>query len=387
MIHFLHTGDWHVGKTLRGRSRADEHRAVLQEIASIAREREVDFVLVAGDLFDTAAPSPESEEIVYRALLRFVETGATVVLIAGNHDSPRRIAAIRPLLDLTRIHSLPEPRRPSEGGVLELRARSGETARIALLPFLSQRGIVRADDLMRADADEHAGAYAERAERIVATLCSGAPATAVNVLLAHAMVHGGALGGGERSAHTVFQYSVPTSAFPPSLHYVALGHLHRAQALPGACPIRYSGSPLQLDFSETEDTKSVTLVDATSGVPPRIEEVPLRSSRRLRTLRATLSEIEATRGRYPDDLLQILVDAPPHPGLADEVREAFPNAVDVRLVRKEPDAPGDGNGAREGKSPQELFAMYLEERGQSDAGVEGLFSELLSVVLEPDAAA
>ena len=64
-MRFLHTGDWHVGKALRGRSRADEHRAVLAEVAAVAEAEEVDAVLVAGDLFDTAAPSAESEQIVY----------------------------------------------------------------------------------------------------------------------------------------------------------------------------------------------------------------------------------------------------------------------------------------------------------------------------------
>ena len=88
-MRFLHTGDWHVGKTLRGRSRADEHRAALAEIADIADDRQVDAVLVAGDLFDTAAPGPESEEIVYDSLLRLARD-RTVVTIAGNHDNANR---------------------------------------------------------------------------------------------------------------------------------------------------------------------------------------------------------------------------------------------------------------------------------------------------------
>src|SRR5213596_2801936 len=102
-MKLLHTSDWHVGKLLRGRSRADEHREVLAEIAGIAAAEEVDAVLVAGDLFDTAAPSPESEEIVYRALLGLAATGATVVVVAGNHDNPRRLSAVAPLLELGRV--------------------------------------------------------------------------------------------------------------------------------------------------------------------------------------------------------------------------------------------------------------------------------------------
>ena len=77
-MKLLHTADWHVGRTIRGHSRADEHRAVLAEVAAAAAEHEVDVVLVAGDQFDTAAPSAEAEQIVYTALLDLARTGAQV---------------------------------------------------------------------------------------------------------------------------------------------------------------------------------------------------------------------------------------------------------------------------------------------------------------------
>ena len=88
-MRILHTSDWHVGKTIRGRSRADEHIAVLAEIAAIASAEDVDLVLVTGDLFDTAAPTAESERIVYRALLDLAATDATVIVLGGNHDNDR----------------------------------------------------------------------------------------------------------------------------------------------------------------------------------------------------------------------------------------------------------------------------------------------------------
>ncbi|MGH9390139.1 MAG: metallophosphoesterase family protein, partial [Vicinamibacteria bacterium] len=245
-MRLLHTGDWHVGKTLRGKSRAEEHRQVLAEIAGITRDRKVDIVLVAGDLFDGAAPGPEAEEIVYRALLDLSRASEWVVVISGNHDNPRRLEAVEPLMRLTNIRVLSKPARPAEGGVLALQTKVG-AASIALLPFLSQRSIVKAQDLMSKEASQHAGDYAERATRVIEQLCAFLPPpSTVNVLLAHAMVHGGVLGGGERQAHTIFEYSIPVTAFPGSLHYVALGHLHRAQRLPAACPAWYSGSPLQL---------------------------------------------------------------------------------------------------------------------------------------------
>jgi DNA repair protein SbcD/Mre11 len=383
-MRFLHTGDWHVGRTLRGRSRAEEHRAVLAEMVEVVRERKVDIALVAGDLFDTASPGPESEDIVYRALLDLALLTEWVVVISGNHDNPRRLEAVEPLMRLTNIRALTRVSRPSEGGVVTLQTKVG-AARIALLPFLSQRNIVKADDLMRKDASEHQGDYAERASRIIERLCSEAPPpSTVNLLLAHAMVHGGVLGGGERSAHTVFEYSIPTTAFPASLHYVALGHLHRAQRLPAACPTWYSGSPLQLDFGETADVKSVNVVDAEPGKPATVETVPLRSGRKLRRIKASLAELERRAKELGDDFLRIEIDAAPSPGLADKVREILPNAVDVTVARtpaKDEDVPLE---TRVGRSPHELFSEYLKERGEDDERLRSLFDELLDEVHAPD---
>ena len=374
-MRFLHTADWHVGKLLRGRSRADEHRAVLGEIAQIADDRKVDGVLVAGDLFDTAAPSPESEQIVYDALLRLAR-GREVVAVAGNHDHPRRLQAVRPLLELGRVRVLGAVAAPGQGGVLRLETPSGERARIALLPFVSQRGIVRAEQLMAEDADQHAGVYSERLARIVERLCADADPAEVNLLVGHAMVHGGVMGGGERSAHTVFAYSLPGTAFPPDLHYAALGHLHREQRIEGRCPVHYSGSPLQLDFGETEDAKSVKVIEAVPGKPVRVEVVPLSSGKRLRRVRGTMVELQALAETHRDGYLLVEVDEPPRLGLADEVRESFPNAVEVRVPR--PDTGTDGAPDRtRGRPPQELFRDYLKGRGESDERVEALFAELL----------
>ena len=218
-MRILHTGDWHVGKTIRGRSRADEHQAVLQEISEIARAHRIEMALVAGDLFDTATPTAESEEIVYRALLALSAAAEHLVVISGNHDNQRRLGAVKPLLELTNVHVAPVIARPDQGGVLMLQTAQGETATIAVLPFVSKRGIIKANALMAGDADDHAMAYADRLARIIARLCAQPVDDAVNLLLAHGMVHGGKMGGGERDAHTIFEYSIPTTAFPAHLHY------------------------------------------------------------------------------------------------------------------------------------------------------------------------
>jgi exonuclease SbcD len=383
-MRLLHTSDWHVGRAVRGRSRAAEHEAVLAEIAGIADSHDVDAVLVGGDLFDTAAPSPESERIVYRALLDLAgprggergRRGRDVVVIAGNHDSPHRLGAVRPLLDLGAVHLLASPSRPDDGGVLDL-VIGDETARIALVPFPSQRTIVLADDLMTGHAAEANQQYAERVKRVLAALCDGFGADTINIVLAHLMVAGGAMGGGERSAHTVFDYWVPTTAFPATAHYVALGHLHRAQSLDGPCPVRYCGSPLQLDFGESGDAKSVTIIEAHPGQPARIDTVPLRSGRDLRTIIGTLAELAGLVDTTGDDHLRVVVREAPRAGLADDVRALFPDAVDVAV---EASAVAEATGPRSdrvGRAPTELFAEYLAERGVDDDRLTALFAELL----------
>ncbi|HKY69177.1 MAG TPA: exonuclease subunit SbcD, partial [Acidimicrobiales bacterium] len=294
----LHTSDWHVGKAIRGRSRAAEHRAVLAEIAGIAEGERVDLVIVAGDLFDTAAPTAESERIVYRALLDLAAGGRPVVVVAGNHDSAQRLAAVAPLSAASGITVASGIRPPDEGGVLEV-AAGGQTALVALLPFPSQRYVVTADLLLAGDAADAHAEYADRVVRILRLLTGGFRADTVNLVAAHLMVMGGTMGGGERGAHTVFDYWVPATAFPPAAQYVALGHLHRPQQLHGPAPLHYCGSPLQLDFGETENAPAVNVVDLRPGAPAVVRSVPLTTGRRLRTLRGTLVDVLAAAAALP----------------------------------------------------------------------------------------
>ena len=413
-MRLLHTSDWHVGKAVRGRSRAAEHEAVLAEIAGVAERESVDLVIVAGDLFDTATPSPEAERIVYRALLDLAVGGRPVVVVAGNHDSAARLGAVAPLSEASGITVASAVRPPGDGGVLEVDV-GGETALVALLPFPSQRYVVTADLLLSGDAADAHAAYADRVMRILATLTKGFGAGTVNLVAAHLMVMGGTMGGGERGAHTVFDYWVPATAFPATAQYVALGHLHRAQRLPGPAPLHYCGSPLQLDFGETANDPVVNVVDVRPGLPADVRAEPLRSGRRLRTIRGTLAQVLALVGDAaadggaatdgggsddgtgpgddgigvrPRDHLRIVLDEPARAGLADEVRERVPDAVEVVLASRG-DEPGDRqtDPDRLRRTPHDLFAEYLDLSDARDERVIGLFDALVDEALSEPAAA
>ena len=376
-MRILHTSDWHVGKRIKGISRLDEQAAVLAEIVSATEREGVDLVLIAGDLFETATPTPEASGLVYRTLLGLRSTGADVVLVGGNHDNQAGIEALRPLLREVGITALGQVARAEAGGVVDLMTRTGERVVIALVPFLSQRYVIRAEALMEAEAAEHNATYDERVRRIVAALCSGFAADAVNVVLAHLMVRGGRLGGGERDAQTIFEYSVDVAAFPGSAHYVALGHLHRFQQVGGSLPAYYSGSPFQVDFGEADDKKGVLIVDAAPGTPAKVRFLPLTAGRRLQTLRGTIAELSALAETVGDDLLRVIVRESRRPGLAEEVREILPNAVEVR-IDPELDIGDDASpqASRTGRTAHELFAQFLTERGFDDPRLGSLFAEL-----------
>ena len=404
-MRLLHTSDWHVGKAIRRNSRADEHQAVIDEIVALVGERQVDLVIVAGDLFDTANPPAEAEAMVYRGLLDMARAGAQVAVIAGNHDNARRLRAVAPVFEAAgRVHLVTEPTRPDEGGVLRLAGPGGEEVRLALLPFVSQRGVVRAKDLMEAAAYENAQAYAERMRLLIEALCAGFEIDTVNVLAAHAFVHGGHLGGGERAVHFVEEYALSAQAFPPSASYVALGHVHRPQKIPGAAPIWYCGSPLQLDFGEEDQAKQVNLVDIEPGKPPTVTAVPLAGGRALRTLTGTMDELATAAdggdegdggnrsdgnrtgedGNGIDDAwLRVVVRERRRPGLADEVRELLGDrVVDVQV--EDDSTPARPRARRAGRAPAELFDEFMAERNVDDDRVRALFAELLDAEQEPE---
>ena len=373
-MKLLHTSDWHVGKTIRGSSRADEHTAVLAEIAQIAAREEVDLVIVAGDLFDSTAPSPEAESIVYRALLDLADTGADVAVVAGNHDNPRRLRAVAPLLRLGQVHVVAEPTRPDDGGVIEMRAGDGADVRLAMLPFVSKRGIVRAKHLMTSQAFENAQHYSDRLRLLIERLCEPFGADTVNLLTTHAFVLGGQTGGGERPAHLVEEYAITAQSFPMTIGYGALGHLHRPQSV--RHPLHYCGSPLQLDFGEAEQVKQVKVVTIEPGTPADVEGVLLTAGRPLRTLTGTLEELSSVDVE-DDAWLKVVVQGPGRAGLAQTVGEFLgPGVVDVRV-----ESPA--SSARQRKldhhslSPQEVFDEYLRHENIEDRRIRDLFGELL----------
>jgi exonuclease SbcD len=385
-MKFLHTSDWHVGKTLKGRSRLEEQEAVLREIVAVAEQHEVDAVLVAGDLYDHSAPSAEAQGLVVKALAGLAKNGAKVIAIAGNHDHPIAFDAYRPVMQAAGITLVGRVRTEQNGGVIRFVTGAGEPVVVAVLPFLSQRYAVRAAELVTGTPAENSAGYDRHVRDVLARLTAAFTPESVNLVMTHVTVAGGAMGGGERAAQSIFEYYVPAAAFPADAHYVALGHLHRRQNIAAQCPVVYSGSPLAVDFGEQDNTHVVCVVEAHPGTPAVITDVPITSGRRLRTVTGTVAELLARAAELQGDYLRVRVREKARAGLREELQEALPDALEIRIDEEFAAPVNDGVGRREhaGRTPGELFADYLAERQVEDPRLGRLFAQLHDELYRPE---
>nr|WP_205863764.1 exonuclease SbcCD subunit D [Planosporangium mesophilum] len=376
----MHTSDWHVGKVLKGQSRLDDQIKALNGVVQAAKAERPDLVIVAGDLYDTATPTADATRVVVRALSALRETGADVVAIGGNHDNGPTLDALRVWAEAAGVALRGAVKTPADH-LITGRTRDGEEWRLVALPFLSQRYAVRAGELFDLTAAEATQTYADHVARLITRLCEGFGADTVNLITTHLTVVGGTMGGGEREAHTIMGYAVPSTVFPASAHYVALGHLHRAQQVPGPAPVRYSGSPLAIDFGEEENASSVSIVEVTATTAAKVREVPITGPVPLYTVRGTLehlSTLAESSKNIGDAWLRVYVAEAPRAGLREEVQELLPRALEVRIdPRMLPDADANRSRVqRSGRSPGELFADYLSQKGHVDEATVALFHRL-----------
>lgn len=365
MIRTLHTSDWHVGKRIGRYDRLDEYREVIAEVAAIADEHDVHLVLHSGDVFDRPLPTVEALEIGLSGLVALTDGGTRpVVAIAGNHDSPGLFETLAPFLRPLNVHLVGDIKRPDEGAVLTLETPGGRAV-VSCFPFLREGRVV---DFL-ADADEWYKLYADRLRAISEAYSSHAESLAgtdaVTYLVAHFLVGGSKVHGhgaprGERELHMGEAYAATPAAIPVGPQYVALGHIHAPQPVPGAqVPAEYAGSLLELDFGEAGEQKRVVIVEAEPGLPASRTSVPLSGGRRLVRAKGEWSALLAR-----DDLREAYLDltvetAGPDPGLADRATDEFGHVVRVAADYPRTDVESE---PREARPLDAMYADYYLER-------------------------
>lgn len=341
-MKILHTSDWHLGQKFISRDREEEHQLALEWLLEVVTAEQVDLLLVAGDIFDIGNPANGARSLYYNFLRKLLKTHCRhVVIVSGNHDSPQMLDAPAELLQLLDIHVVGSARTDPE--VLVLKNEEGiAEAVVAAIPFLRDQELRRTltrdapldyfPRIQEAIADYYrraADAAAAFSELQVPLLATG-----------HLFASGAVTSGKQDNIYQGNLENIAADRFPDIFGYVALGHIHRAQAVAGINRLRYSGSLIPLSFSETKDDKSVTLVDFEGRNLVGIREIPVPLWRRLRTIQGDLSyvqqQLEELGNNCQDPLtpwVEVLVNADANiPNLSGLLQE-FTSEMNIDLLK------------------------------------------------------
>ncbi|MCF3142780.1 exonuclease SbcCD subunit D [Streptomyces platensis] len=376
-MRFLHTSDWHLGRSFHRVNLLSAQRAFLDHLVATVRAREIDAVLVAGDVYDRAVPPLAAVELFDDALHRLAGLGVPTVMISGNHDSARRLGVGSGLMEHAGIHLRTDP---ADCGTPVVLADAHGPVALYGLPYL-EPAMVR--DTLGARRADHAEVLGAAMERVRADL-AGRPAGTRSVVLAHAFVTGGAVSDSERDITVGGVASVPASVFD-GVDYVALGHLHGCQTLTER--VRYSGSPLAYSFSEAEHRKSSWIVDLDADGAVRAERVDCPVPRPLARIRGRLEQLleDPEAARHEDAWVEAtLTDtARPHEPMARLVKR-FPHLVS--LVFDPDDGPARSLASYaqrlRGRSDQEIAEDFVEHVRSGRAADEQERAELRSAIDE-----
>ena len=357
-VRVLHTSDWHVGKRLGSRHRREEMTSALGELVDLVEDRGVDAVLVAGDLFDVKSPSAEAFGTVLEGLISLTLGGRVpVVAIAGNHDSGELIDNLAGAMEAHNVHLVGSVRPPErEWLVLSngtptvvVKGANGEIASVGAFPFVRETQIFHAFDIR---SGREKGTYAERMRDLCAEYSEAAIREAErrdgkSFLMGHFLISGSKVLGrgmprGEFELHMRDAYATTQQTVDTGVNYVAMGHVHMPQKLPGVhAPGAYAGSLLQADFGERGEEKRVIICD-TETDPVTISSIPVISGRLLSKVETHWGEPieEGVEDHYVDVTVTHCEDVS-----ATEVREwavkHFPYLVRVRCKMRGSDSEDD----------------------------------------------
>lgn len=351
-MRLIHTADWHLGQTLHGFDRRYEQQCFLDWLLATLVEQQADALIIAGDIFDTANPSAMAQQQLYQFLTaaRARIPHLNTVLIAGNHDSPARLEAPRPFLQLLdavvsgQVWRLPNGQHDLASLVVPLKDQTGAVAAWCLaVPFL------RPADVPKVASEQDiflAGVEHVYAQTLAIAQSKATPQQAI-IALGHCYLQGGAASQDSERRIVVGNSEVlPASIFSSALTYVALGHLHLAQRVGKAAWIRYSGSPLPMSFAEAQYPHQVLCVDLAGQGLKTVEPLSIPRFVDLLRVPAKPASIEVVLEALKDLELDPLPEAQqpylevrvqlttPEPGLRQRIEDALKDKP-VRLAKIE----------------------------------------------------
>lgn len=316
-MKILHTSDWHLGRQLYGKKRDAEFHAFLEWLLNTLKQEAVDVLIVAGDVFDTSAPSHFSQAQYYHFLTHVAQTGCQhVVIVAGNHDSPSFINAPKPLLSSLSIYVVGQVNGDPHQDVLLLKNQEQQVELIVCaVPYLRDRDIrtVSAGESVEDKAQKLiAGAqqYYEALAAIAVAHQDEQPGWVPIVATGHLFAAGGKVqeGDGVRDLYIGGLGHFPAALFPPVFDYIALGHLHVPQKVAGQDHIRYSGSPIPMGFGEAKQQKQVLLIEFDAQGLPQVQALAIPTFQALAQVRGDWPAIEQQLSQHLENDLSVWLE-------------------------------------------------------------------------------
>lgn len=302
-MKILHTADWHLGQKFLYHDREAEHRLALNWLVQLIHDQQIDGLIVAGDVFDITNPPNYARRLYYNFLTALLKSDCCnhILIIGGNHDSPAMLDAPKELLAALNMHVVGAPTGDLQDEIIEWKDKNGNLeAVLAAVPFLrdgdlrysvaGETGYERVAR-MRAGILQH---YQQLGEALQPYRNLHIPIIGTG----HLYVKGALAAEKQDNIYIGDTANIEVGQFPEIFDYLALGHIHRAQAVQGVERVRYAGSLIPLNFSETKDDKSVYIVEFQAGCLQNMETIMVPAFRRLKTIEGTLEEVEAGLQRF-----------------------------------------------------------------------------------------
>ena len=403
MIRILHTADWHLGQTFFGYDRTEEHEVFLNWLAEEIRQKEIDALIIAGDVFDVSNPSAASQSMYYQFIYRVTAENPylQIVIVAGNHDSAARLEAPLPLLQAMRTEVRGVVRKLEGGEIdydhltVELKNRKGEVELLCMaVPFLRQGDY----PAVQTEGNPYAEGVRELYAQLLQRLWKRRTENQAILAIGHLQATGSEIAEKDYSERTVIGglECVSPEAFSEQIAYTALGHIHKAQRVSGRENVRYAGSPIPMSFAEKHYHHGVVMVTFDGGCAVDIERlecpklIPLLSVPNgepvsPEAILEALKELPETEAVAPYLEVKVLLEEP-EPMLRQEIEDALADK-NYRLARIVSTYRTDiGNTVKENENwkrgLQEMFPLQIAQSAfekiyQVEMPVEltGLFEE------------
>ena len=355
-MRFIHLADLHLGRSLAEFSLIELQKEILGQIIDYIRNNDVDAVVIAGDVYDRAAPSTQAVNLLDGFLTLLSQLGKPVLLIAGNHDSPERLSFLSPLLERSGVYIAGDYRLGQPPVTL---TDAFGPVNFYLLPFF-RPGYIRAQA-----GGEIIGSYDDAVRCAVRHM--NVNASERNVLVAHQFVCASGSMPLRSDSEMIFVggTELVSAESVGGFDYVALGHLHQAQRVGGEF-VRYAGAPLKYALGESASLKSFAVVDLYSKGETRVQLVPIRPSIDLRMERGKLEELldRPVSDRDGDFIEVRLTDEQPVFDAMQRLRARYPRVVSVRregdMHVSHPSGPLSAS-RRIRRDPMSVFERFYEE--------------------------